>query len=505
MSRKIVEIGVFPSKIFTTEITIGGTNKEIAGKRSSIMGWSDWGTIADDSPKLAYKLLDKPESRSVPVDLRTALNLNRLDGKAELIYTGTYWMFEDQIKDTNYTIPFTDGDKNGNVISDLIEDGNINCILNYWEIPDEYLGAFIDPTNYNPEDNDITGVIDSIYNNLKADSIIYVPYSAGAQSVINNKARYGQSVTVKVYNPASGASLTKHIYDALPDNASPSASQFALEYRVAADIRPEGCPIFAFKYNDGGTNQLGNATEYIKGANWKKSTITGSGVNGSYFDKLALNNAREELNTRTALGIIGSAATLGVGLASGGITNMMMGAELAGTAGLMSNVPNEFKIGGAGLAATVGSYILSRQKLENQENLLNARSITAVAPIQIGNSDFIRDTGMNKFLYVFTSYNENDMYNFDTFLTRYGYNVGNMAINNRHFYSREHFNYVKVNDIQLISNAAGTDYYVGKSILEKVEQQLKQGVRIWRVKPDAHYLLPDGNNIRNEVAYRSGD
>lgn len=536
-NRRIVELLAIPPQIFKVNVTKGSTNAEVAAQRSSIMGWANWATstITDQDVKLEYEPLKNPVLRSLGVDNRTEVGLYRLDGTYRNFFPGTYYMFEDTVKNTAYNITLSNNDKKqGNVISDLIESGNGNCVLNYWEIPEEYLdsSSIVDTTQYDPLSINVTGVISQIKGTLKSDVITYTPQSGYSQGVRNAKARYGQSVTVKVYNPASGASLTKNIYDALPANAIPSMPTFSLPYRIAADIRPDGYPIFSFQYNDGGTDQLSAATEYIKGASWTKVSLDGHGINGSYFEKLALNNAREELNTRTALGILGSAATIGVGIATAGAGYGAMaaaanGASFIGNLAATTNVNTMERRaayaenyaamaaqgrsqynrglgimggGGIGLAGTVGSYIVSAQKLENQEAILNARSVTAVAPITIGNSEFVRDTGMNKFYYVFTSYSNSDMWNFDAFLTQYGYNVGNMQIRNRHFYSRLKFNYVRINDITLTSNSNNV-YMVGRSILEKVKTQLQQGVRIWRVPVNAYALLPDGNDDPNPDAY----
>lgn len=399
------------------------------------------------------------------------------------------------------------------ILEDLLSAGMENNIITAYEVDDDYIGVTGGNT-YRPE-IDANGGFSMIESKLKASAITYTPYSSYAQGVINNKARYGQSVTVKVYNPASGASLTKHIYDALPESALPGTAQYSLPYRVAADIRPEGCPIFSFQYNDGGTDQLSHATEYIKGGTWRKVPLQVAGVSGSMWDKLALNNAREELNTRTAIALAGSAVGIGAGLSNVigpsapekglGESNVdfflrqLNHSDNWGQA-VQGSALSAGRLGVLGLAGTAASYAISSQKLRHQEDMLNARCQIAVAPIQIGQSEYIKDVGMNKFYYVFTSYAGDDMWNFDAFLTRFGYNVGNMPIRNRHFYSRKRFVYVRANEMQLISNV-NSYYQVNKSILEKVETQLRQGVRIWRTKPDAHYTLPDGNNIIEEKAY----
>lgn len=431
------------------------------------------------------------------------------------------------------------------LLSDLVAANLANNIIDCWEVPDDYITVgVVSGTGYNPfkigydlpatdprypDASGGYGNYNTIISRLKSPSIAYVPYSSYAQGVINNKTRYSQSVTIKVYNPASGASLEKNIYDALKAGENPYQQSYTLPYRIAADIRPNGCPIFAFRYNNGGTDQLEHATEYILGGNWSKVQLNVQGVNGSYFDKLSLNQSKEELNTRTAITLAAGAAGLltgGVGLAMGAgalgiigesvisnagtsIVNALnqQGSDVGyrGTAGsLMNRGGMGMLAGGAGIVGGIASYTLSMQKLRHQEEILNARCGIATTPIKMSNSNFFNDTNKNKFMYVFTSYNGEDMRNYDAFLTRYGYNVGKMAIRNRHFYSRLNFNYVKCNEFHAVSNS-NYKYKVGRSILEKVETQLKQGVRIWRKKPDAHNMLPDGNNQVNPIAYRSGE
>ena len=482
----------------------------------------------------------------VPRNLNTTQIITKgLDGEQYPIDTRLAIFNIDNITyDSGSTLPGQLNFKT-DLLSDLVATDMANNIIDCWEVPDDYITVgVVSGVGYNPfkigydlpatdprypDASGGYGNYNTIISRLKDSAITYVPYSSYAQGVINNKTRYSQSVTVKVYNPASGASLEKNIYDALKEGTNPYQQSYSLPYRIAADIRPNGCPIFAFRYNNGGTDQLSHATEYILGGNWSKVQLNVQGLNGSYFDKLSLNQSKDELNTRTAITLAAGAAGL---LAGGALGAMgagalgMLGESTISSAGTsLVNILNQqgtdagyrgaagslmnrggmgMLAGSAGIIGGITSYVLSMQKLRHQEEILNARCGIATTPIKLSNSNYFNDTDKNKFMYVFTSYNGEDMRNYDTFLTRYGYNVGKMAIRNRHLYSRNNFVYIKANEFHAISNI-NYKYNVGKQMMDKVETQLKQGVRIWRKNPDAHNLLPDGNNEVNPIAYRSNE
>ena len=143
---------------------------------------------------------------------------------------------------------------------------------------------------------------------------------------------------------------------------------------------------------------------------------------------------------------------------------------------------------GIGTVATtaMNGYNMSKAQQEQQQ-LLQHASIAASAQISVGNSNFARECGMNTFIMIISQYSDTDTIAYDTFLTKYGYNVGNKIITNLDFYTRPAFNYVKVNDITIESVTGSLN------LINMVKEQLKLGVRIWHKKPNYLDMTAGGN------------
>ena len=399
----------------------------------------------------------------------TKIGVTDLTGAKCWISGGLLYMFQDEIRDTSYTFTDTDGNTTiKDIISDLTELGMAQNIIAYYEIPAMFLQGIDAVNRYNPalpveENGEAGGVIITLSNKTYNGNFTYSPIVA----VYNNKARYGQSVTITVYSPASGQKLVKKIYDLLPLGADPRQSSYILAYTIGADIRPQGSPIFSWNYNDGGTDQRAMMTEYIKGGTWKTLDTIKVGVDGAYFEKLNIRLQQEEATKDIAGKFIGGAINVGIG---------------AGTGNPMSTAQ-----GISDMSSAFGEYARLSDRVKMQTEILNQKGTVAFAPVQIGDSDYARDTGKNWFYNCRTQYCAEDMQSFDQFLTKYGYNVGNMPIGTQHFWCRSDFVFIRINDITIVSKKAG------KEMLDKVSDQLKAGVRIWRTKPNIDSMLPSGN------------
>lgn len=465
--RKILVLSAYPPKRYK-DVSAGWT-------------WDLWNG--------AYKGAGQVELKSPVVRYATPtkLKVDDLTGIGRMLSSGLLYMFQDDKKDTSYSFRDETSDNfvDKDIVSDLTELGMAQNIVAFYEIPEMFIEAIDNSGRYNPASEDVRGVIEIITCKRYTGNFSYTP----PIPVYNNKARYGQSGSITVYSPASGSKIIKKVYDVLPEGADPSQASYSLPYTIGADPRPNGSPIFSWNYNDGGTDQRDKMNEYIKGGNWKNLDLIKVGVDGGYFEKLNLRMQKEMLGIETAVGI--GAGIVGVASGYGLISEGLALQDEVATyrAGREQQFKGEsmMKLGGAGIGASLGRYVMGSIKQQQQQELLNAKSVTAVAPVQIGNSDYARDIGRNWFYSCKTSYSAEDMFNFDKFLTMYGYNVGNMHIGTQHFWCRSDFVFIQINDITIVSKTAG------KEMLDKVTDQLKAGVRIWRTKVNIASTNPSGN------------
>lgn len=129
----------------------------------------------------------------------------------------------------------------------------------------------------------------------------------------------------------------------------------------------------------------------------------------------------------------------------------------------------------------------TKRQYDAQMEILGTRSRLATSNVSSGNSDTLRELTGNEFIMVVAQYSPEDLTNFDTFLTRFGYNVGNRRITNADFYSRPAYNFVQINDMT-IQSVTGNE-----ALIDLAKSQLKIGLRIWHKAPNAADMEASGN------------
>ena len=387
------------------------------------------------------------------------------------------------------------------VINDLKALGADSSVTNSWAVPTAYIGALSDG-GYNQ--SGAAGGVSNIGNNAVLDFFEWGLPVAGVFK--NNKVVYAQAVTTTVYNPVSGSSLTKQAYEVRNPEVKPSdikTGGYICSFQISADIRPEGCPMFMW------TNKNGNAVtgfpEVIEGGNWRRVPVSADTYSGSYWDRRQLAMQKNILNmslaesysagNRGSKGLFDSVIDILLGNTFAGRLTQAAGygsiypqaiREFTGqTIGQLPSklIPGSFGISSIGMQGL--SFGQANRALELQEIELNARATVASPVISISTSNFLRDLGYNTFYGIVTSYSQNDLFAFDKFLTKYGYNVGNKKFEETDFWSRPHFNYVKLKSITMKSDRS-------LWIRNMAEQQLLRGVRIWHEYPNAG-AIEDGN------------
>ncbi len=418
-----------------------------------------------------FTCTNHPELRT-PAETR--INFVRPDGNAFISGMGTKWF----IKDSTHNWEDNTSDKN-NLLTDMLQQDQVDSIIGYWEVPK----AFIDTLQVaSPQyqvisdaEMGITGISNKVTQGNGT-------FGKPSTKVFNRKAEYGQSRVLKVYCPASGESLDKQIWEIT--NSLPK-DDAVLEWCITADIRKGGSPIFMWKYISPGRSQLSNPIEYIKGKQWRNITLRIVGVQGEFFERMRLRQQSEQ--------VLLGALSAGIGAANPNIkynpaTTRTVGDDLFSMDTVTT--PASLTMGGnpfRGLMVGAGVAVNGMFAIYQQNQLLNAKGASAGTMIQVGDSDFFREARMNTFNLAHCVYSERDLKDFDKFLTQYGYAVNRRSITNADLYSRPGFNFVRVNDLSIRSIGGNIN------LINRVINQMKNGVRIWHRLPNPNDMLAGGN------------
>ena len=369
------------------------------------------------------------------------------------------------------TTPITDH-VYGSLTSDLVSDGRGSDVLAIWEVPEIFvtLSAGSGSIDYKPNENINYGGFDTANAYKRMGNITLTKWS---QTTYNNKLNYGQDLMIKVYNPASGSSVEHQVTEIMSPN---SAAEWisSVPYTLKADVRPTGNPIFMFNYINKADN-ITNMIEVVNGGNWRQINLTDIGTTSKIAEQLQ--NYRNEQYSYNQMAESIDSLT--------GALRTVLFSDFNGKAGAM------------GMGVGVASNIMTNQRdlwrntvaNQQQNHELMTKAATASVRLSREATSYANDCDKNGFFAIVSHFSNHDLQAFDTFLTRYGYNVGNMPFDGdqTYFYNRPSYNFVQVNDMT-VESVTGNVNLVNDCI-----ERLKQGLRIWHVKPNAKDMLAGGN------------
>ena len=372
------------------------------------------------------------------------------------------------------------------------------------------IGAYIipeiwcEPVNLDSEDaSGQTQLNNKYYQSLPASPTLTISINGSfcSKKIYNPKCVNTAGVNkMIVYSSASGSfiELDPSVFETRDsETINPEASEqqyiysdgyivkkIIQPYFVAySDPRKDGTPIlkiinrYATSFTAGIKGDVADGAMTVKGANWQDLPIMYEGMSG-YVLAQKQQNAENKNANATAIG----QTLLGVGgIVAGGI--MLATGVGAGLA------PSLIAGGAGSLIAGATSYVANSQTQKQQQDLLNQKQEFTYSPINIETNNTIRDLSNNCFRVGWYCMQQIDLIQYDRFLTKYGYNVGNYSIDKSYFNNRVAFNYIRVNDIQIKSTEP-------MYMLKLVEEQLKAGVRLWHVAPSESYYEP-ANNLCN--------
>lgn len=365
-----------------------------------------------------------------------------------------------------------------------IEQGSI---ISQWRIPKQFFGDYdikyfgapygeqnSEGTLYEKQDQIVHSI--SGVSGEKSSTI-----SPDYASVHNKRLLYGS------YNKYGMITCAGNSVEFKPEELG---GETAPSVTCKSDPRPKGKPYYRFTTINGDTEFWRNC---LAGSEWENVPLVYQGSSGSALNRMNYNNQRkmeditkENVETRSLVGLVnpfgrvaaGFAETLaGVGLTAGTAGG---GAEV-GVPLTMAGVSNLLQ-GGSGLFNLAqGSDVYHKQYDQQKANelaqLYQSTDVYAPTVNFPYNCDILRDVKDNGVLIYKYRMSDNDVKRIDKLLTMYGYKETE-ELTLDHFQRRQKFDFVACSSVSV------TGKYP-QWLLDDIADELKNGVRIWHVKPNA--------------------
>lgn len=306
-------------------------------------------------------------------------------------------------------------------------------------------------------------------------SVINVSGITINQNCVNKKCNIGEYNKVVLASNCSGESCEALLEDITTGQA--------LQVRIVADMRVDGKPTASFANYKGLQNEQ-YQMQAVNGMGWANAPLLYTEKSGGNVDRLNLMTNKRVENAKFRDEYY---SQLGQG-------------AFSGVAGLVQLATGNVAGGIGSLAESFGTFYGADKMKQDYERKTNAemeifnRNQTYQQPqINFARSGSVRDAYGNCFYIIKYKLSNTDLEQYDNYLTQFGYNVGNKQIQASDLFTREHYNYIKCNFVQLSSAN------IPMFLREQLETLLKNGVRLWHTPIRSEYMVAGGNNIRSSI------
>lgn len=369
-----------------------------------------------------------------------------------------------------------------------------SAIIDQWAVDPKFVSV-----TYSGTTGEVTGV--SAVKSTTASSLSFL-YST---TVKNERALYGE------YNKYGIITCAGNSLEAKPEEIiSSSQSEAAPSITRYADPRPSGCPYYRFEYINGSSTDFWRNA--VAGSTWHKVPLVYQGQSGSALTRLNFENSRKvaenladqfyndnsiaqfrsavDLGSNIASAVSG-ANTYGLTLAAGGPVSGATAAGIVGQA--VTGVVNagiNYEFNRAALE-NKRDYYKTNYATEKANELSQLYQATTVYTPTVSfpyNASIMRDLKGNGALLYRYRYDDTDLSRVDKLLTMYGYKESE-ALTPANFYRRPKFDYVQCSSVTV----SGLPLWWCKGLSD----QLRNGIRIWHVKP-ASTVYTEGNVTASE-------
>lgn len=350
------------------------------------------------------------------------------------------------------------------VINRLRQYGVEKSILASYNVPSEYVDVDVEQ-----DEMGLTHFI-SLYGQKKSYSVSGINL---IKNVNNKKALIGEYNKLVLASNCSGEKL-----EVLPEDVSNDGT---LQVTIVSDARFDGKPTCFFnnykKYNNDSF-----IMQAVNGLQWANDPIQFLEKSGVALDRLNLqanlnfqkNKTMKQVGRNIGqgvVGIVGGAVSISSGDIGKGVEHILGG---------------------------MGDLLNAQQLWEDYEeqkkyelDSFNRNNYYVAPDVNFALSSSVRDYKGNAFFVIKYKLSDLDLYNYDLYLTLFGYNVGSKEIVPQNLYNRKMFNYIQVLDVHFSSRE------VPMFLLKGCEMVLKAGVRLWHTKPTA--IRADSNPIKGGV------
>lgn len=364
-----------------------------------------------------------------------------------------------------------------------------------YQIPKEYLGN--DPTS-----GAVNGFLQNLVGYYGTQSLSAIPYEYTIPNyTIKNKKCFTTFRNMHLVAIASGDENIRPIYELYKSgDTNPTI-------RLWADPSSTGKPYARFDYITDSNLQY---SDCVRGLQWANSQLVMEGASGSLWN--SINNAFSNQQIQQQMAFNGFQSAIASGqneISKQNIINQFGTGQiqntLAGIMGIAKGNPTGALAGYLGTELSKANALnslenirLSEQLQKNQSDFANTQLQNQINQNAIGliksNSivaptvSFTPEQNLGLYGYnYFASYevrkSDKDLISEDMYYQRYGYNGLHRPLTGQCFNERQYYCFVQAFDVNLKNS--NTEY--GLRIRQKAISQLNQGVRVWKVLPDAQY------------------
>lgn len=382
-------------------------------------------------------------------------------------------------------------DKGLSVVRQLgIESGSI---ISQYRLPKEFCGGITVAYKFATGDDGagagqrislITGINGSMSSTISPD------YA----SVKNKRVLYGD------YNKYGMVTCAGNSAEFKPEDLGAETAP-SISYK--ADPRPSGKPYYRFTEINGNAEFWRNS---LAGSPWENVPLIYQGASGSALTRLNFDNDRkikslekEQYNenyTMAQIQAVAGMADSAISMAAGG--GMMMstagsgsyaGQVSPGLEGTYNQGRSQMYTGGGGILSGIAGMASNAVKKTQYEDMYNAQKANELSGLYQStdvyaptvnfpyNADILRDVESNGVLIYKYRMSDSDVARVDKLLTMYGYRTAEQ-LTPANFGRRQKFDYVACSSVSVTGSWP-------KWLCDDIADELKNGIRIWHVKPDS--------------------
>lgn len=327
-------------------------------------------------------------------------------------------------------------------------------LMRQFGLENSIINSYVLPTDYAtfPQGAQINQIVSKdktiIPNNI---NLIY------NQNIRNKKVFCGEFNKLILLSNCSGEKV-----EVLPEDVSVNGE--TPNIYITADGRANGQPVAQFKSFKGKdtTKIFLNA---VKGLIWQNAPLVWTDKSGSNVDRLNLETSQRVENQNFQINSLSNLSK-----------------------SFLNSINKESFESIVNFGFDTFISRLSLNIKQNAEREIFERNQYYVQPVvSFPRSESVRDYCGNSFYLIHYKLSNNDLIQYDTYLSRFGYNVANLEYYKDMIQTRTKFQYIKFRSVYIMDR----DYI---PIREFAKNQLLTGVRLWKVAPKEEYLTAFGND-----------